>query len=198
VQVSAPVDAPARIGRHHRQNASHTNKKNRTPCLSACRFFSTDLAQSYLLPYSRFTYTTLFSLLLLLLLPSMPASEPTRLAADVAYVAEVKGFASRLTHVLKMCNHRRAWQRIRQTTDGLMTVGSMRHLVLSQSSLYPGSNSSVAAQPLARAALPPVSWRPPAAALHDIVLHVDELPFAQAASRCYPESVYCKLMFQVF
>jgi hypothetical protein len=94
-----------------------------------------DLAQSYPLPYSCFTDTTLFSLLLLLLLPSMPASEPTRLAADVAYVAEVKGFASRLTHVLKMCNHRRAWQRIRQTIDGSMTVGPMRHLVLSQSSL---------------------------------------------------------------
>jgi hypothetical protein len=70
-----------------------------------------DPAQSYPLPYSHFANTTLFSPLLLLL-PSISAPEPTRLAADVACSVEAKGLTSQLAPVLKMCNRQWVRQRI--------------------------------------------------------------------------------------
>jgi hypothetical protein len=123
-------DALARIRRlTHRQNTS-PYKKNLVPCLCARRFLPLDPTQSYPLPCCRFTNTTLSSPLLLLL-PSMPAPEPIKLAVDVAYSTEAKGLASRLAPVLKMRNRQRACQRIQRTADGAMMVGPMQHLLLS-------------------------------------------------------------------
>jgi hypothetical protein len=150
-----------------------------------------DPAQSYPLRCSRFANATLSSPLLLRSPPiDVPAPESTKLVAR----RRRDSIATRA--VLKMCNRRRARQRIQWTADGSMTVGPMAHLLLSQSGLNPRRSSSVAAQPLVRCH-PPLGT-PRIELRASIELRVDEPLFVQSTSRCYAETACCKPMFQVF